>query len=95
MRIAGKLTLFKQGTGTQQDHMINKKGSVIDMINYNSHIPTPVFMSNKGYGFVCKLTKESVGFYIVLISRREHGFYRSNGIRDFTQQIYDGLGISG
>lgn len=40
------------GTGTQQDHMVNKKGSTIDLINYNTHIPTPVFMSNKGYGFV-------------------------------------------
>lgn len=40
------------GTGTQQDHQVNKKGSTIDLINFNTHIPTPVFMSNKGYGFV-------------------------------------------
>ncbi|KAK4502327.1 hypothetical protein PRZ48_005752 [Zasmidium cellare] len=40
------------GTGTQQDHMINKKGNVIDLINFNTHIPTPVFMSSRGYGFV-------------------------------------------
>ncbi|KAL1307007.1 hypothetical protein AAFC00_005636 [Neodothiora populina] len=40
------------GTGTQQDHLINKKGSVIDLINFNTHIPTPVFMSSRGYGFV-------------------------------------------
>lgn len=38
--------------GTQQDHLINKKGNVIDMINFNTHIPTPVFMSNRGYGFI-------------------------------------------
>lgn len=38
--------------------MLNKKGSVIDMVNYNSHIPTPVFMSNKGYGFVCELQQQ-------------------------------------
>ncbi|KAJ6080596.1 hypothetical protein N7499_005470 [Penicillium canescens] len=35
------------GTGTQQDHLVNKKGLTIDLINYNTHIPTPVFMSNK------------------------------------------------
>ncbi|KAJ5259587.1 hypothetical protein N7478_012568 [Penicillium angulare] len=40
------------GTGTQQDHMVNKKGATIDLINFNTHIPTPLFMSNKGYGFV-------------------------------------------
>ncbi|KAJ6031647.1 hypothetical protein N7540_002379 [Penicillium herquei] len=40
------------GTGTQQDHMVNKKGSTIDLINFNTHIPTPVFMSNKGYAFI-------------------------------------------
>ncbi|KAG9560050.1 glycoside hydrolase family 31 protein, partial [Aureobasidium melanogenum] len=40
------------GTGTQQDHMVNKKGAVIDLINFNTHIPTPMFMSSRGYGFV-------------------------------------------
>ncbi|KAJ5948390.1 hypothetical protein N7466_001405 [Penicillium verhagenii] len=40
------------GTGTQQDHQVNKKGSTIDLINFNTHIPTPVFMSNRGYGFI-------------------------------------------
>lgn len=40
------------GTGTQQDHLLNKKGNVIDLINFNTHIPTPVFMSSKGYGFI-------------------------------------------
>ncbi|KAF3020833.1 hypothetical protein E8E15_006911 [Penicillium rubens] len=40
------------GTGTQQDHLVNKKGLTIDLINFNTHIPTPVFMSNKGYGFI-------------------------------------------
>ncbi|PYH41772.1 uncharacterized protein BP01DRAFT_426123 [Aspergillus saccharolyticus JOP 1030-1] len=40
------------GTGTQQDHRINKKGSVIDLVNFNTYIPTPIFVSNKGYAFV-------------------------------------------
>jgi alpha-D-xyloside xylohydrolase len=40
-------------TGTQgNDHLVNKKGQVIDLINFNTHVPTPVFMSSKGYGFV-------------------------------------------
>ncbi|KAF7596790.1 hypothetical protein BBP40_012389 [Aspergillus hancockii] len=46
------------GTGTQQDHLVNKKGSVIDLINFNTHIPTPVFMSNKGYGFVWNMASQ-------------------------------------
>ncbi|PKX97921.1 glycosyl hydrolase, family 31 [Aspergillus novofumigatus IBT 16806] len=46
------------GTGTQQDHMVNKKGSVIDLINFNTHIPTPVFVSNKGYGFVWNMASQ-------------------------------------
>ncbi|KAJ8483389.1 hypothetical protein ONZ45_g14620 [Pleurotus djamor] len=40
------------GAGQQaccKDHSVNKKGQVIDLINYNSHVPLPVFMSNKGY----------------------------------------------
>ncbi|KAK5718232.1 hypothetical protein LTR17_015750 [Elasticomyces elasticus] len=51
------------GTGTQQDHAINKKGSsstypstmqghVIDLLNWNTHISAPLFMSNRGYGFI-------------------------------------------
>ncbi|KAJ5771635.1 hypothetical protein N7520_002164 [Penicillium odoratum] len=40
------------GTGMQQDHMVNKKGQTIDFINFNSHVPIPVFMSSKGYAFV-------------------------------------------
>ena len=40
------------GTGTQTDHLVNKKGSVIDMVNFNTHIPTPVFMSSRGYAFI-------------------------------------------
>lgn len=32
--------------------MINKKGNVIDLINFNTHIPTPVYMSSRGYGFI-------------------------------------------
>ncbi|KAE8154103.1 glycosyl hydrolases family 31-domain-containing protein [Aspergillus avenaceus] len=46
------------GTGTQQDHMVNKKGTVIDLINFNTHIPTPVYMSNKGYGFVWNMASQ-------------------------------------
>jgi len=40
------------GTGTQQDHLVNKKGNVIDLVNFNTHIPTPMFMSSRGYGFI-------------------------------------------
>lgn len=40
------------GMGHQQDHLVNKKGNVIDLINFNTHVPTPVFMSSRGYGFV-------------------------------------------
>jgi alpha-D-xyloside xylohydrolase len=40
------------GTGTQQDHCVNKKGMVIDLVNFNTHVPTPLFMSSRGYGFV-------------------------------------------
>ncbi|KAK4892740.1 hypothetical protein LTR27_008839 [Elasticomyces elasticus] len=46
------------GTGTQQDHMINKKGQTIDLINFNTHVPTPVFMSSRGYGFVWNSASE-------------------------------------
>ncbi|PWY72942.1 alpha-xylosidase [Aspergillus heteromorphus CBS 117.55] len=46
------------GTGTQQDHMVNKKGSVIDLINFNTHIPTPVFVSSKGYAFIWNMPSE-------------------------------------
>lgn len=40
------------GTGTQQDHMTNKKGQTVDLIGFNTHIPVPLFMSSRGYGFV-------------------------------------------
>ncbi|OBT76320.1 hypothetical protein VF21_03303 [Pseudogymnoascus sp. 05NY08] len=33
----------------QQDHMVNKKGQTIDFLNFNSHVPTPVFMSKGDY----------------------------------------------
>jgi alpha-D-xyloside xylohydrolase len=33
--------------------MINKKkGWTIDLLNFNTHIPTPIFMSSKGYGLI-------------------------------------------
>jgi alpha-D-xyloside xylohydrolase len=38
------------GTGQQaccKDHSINKKGQVVDMYNFNSHVTLPVYMSNK------------------------------------------------
>ena len=38
------------GTGQQAcctDHTVNKKGQVVDLINYNSHVTLPVYMSNK------------------------------------------------
>ncbi|KAI3613081.1 glycoside hydrolase family 31 [Moniliophthora roreri] len=40
------------GAGQQaccDDNSVNKKGQVIDLINYNSHVTLPVYMSNKGY----------------------------------------------
>ncbi|KII91682.1 glycoside hydrolase family 31 protein [Plicaturopsis crispa FD-325 SS-3] len=40
------------GTGQQaccNDNSVNKKGQVVDLINWNSHVTLPVFMSNKGY----------------------------------------------
>lgn len=40
------------GTGQQTDHLVNKKGQSIDLINFNTHIPTPVFMSSRGYAFI-------------------------------------------
>lgn len=38
------------GTGQQaccDDNSVNKKGQVVDLINYNSHVTLPVYMSNK------------------------------------------------
>lgn len=38
------------GTGQQAccgDHTVNKKGQVVDLINFNSHVTLPVYMSNK------------------------------------------------
>ncbi|KAJ3731546.1 glycoside hydrolase family 31 protein [Lentinula guzmanii] len=40
------------GAGQQAcclDHSVNKKGQVVDLINFNSHVTLPVYMSNKGY----------------------------------------------
>ncbi|KAF5350612.1 hypothetical protein D9756_008631 [Leucocoprinus leucothites] len=40
------------GTGQHaccKDHSVNKKGQVVDLFNYNSHVTLPVWMSNKGY----------------------------------------------
>ncbi|KAG7448767.1 glycoside hydrolase family 31 protein [Guyanagaster necrorhizus] len=40
------------GVGQQAccgDDSVNKKGQVIDLINFNSQVPIPVYMSNKGY----------------------------------------------
>ncbi len=38
------------GAGQQaccKDHSVNKKGQVVDLINYNSHVTLPVWVSNK------------------------------------------------
>lgn len=48
------------GTGTQADHMVNKKGQTIDLINFNTHIPTPMFMSSKGYAFIWNSAAEGL-----------------------------------
>ncbi|KAK7461907.1 hypothetical protein VKT23_008338 [Stygiomarasmius scandens] len=40
------------GVGQQaccKDNSVNKKGQVVDLINWNSHVTMPVYMSNKGY----------------------------------------------
>ncbi|KIJ30929.1 glycoside hydrolase family 31 protein [Sphaerobolus stellatus SS14] len=40
------------GAGQQaccKDHTVNKKGQVYDLINFNSNVPIPVYMSSKGY----------------------------------------------
>ncbi|TFK31775.1 glycoside hydrolase family 31 protein [Crucibulum laeve] len=40
------------GAGQQaccNDHSVNKKGQVVDLINFNSHVTLPVWMSSKGY----------------------------------------------
>lgn len=40
------------GAGQQaccKDHSVNKKGQVVDLINFNSHVTLPIYMSNKGY----------------------------------------------
>ncbi|RAL08014.1 uncharacterized protein BO97DRAFT_227994 [Aspergillus homomorphus CBS 101889] len=66
------------GTGTQQDHRINKKGSVIDLINFNTYIPTPVFVSNKGYGFVWNMPAEG---------RMEFGTLRTKFVAESTTLV--------
>lgn len=38
--------------------MINKKGNTIDLVNFNTHVPTPLFMSSRGYGFVWNSASE-------------------------------------
>ncbi|KAG5653177.1 hypothetical protein H0H81_001894 [Sphagnurus paluster] len=38
------------GAGQQaccKDHSVNKKGQVVDLINFNSHVTLPIYMSNK------------------------------------------------
>jgi alpha-D-xyloside xylohydrolase len=40
------------GLGQQhccKDHTVNKKGQVVDLLNFNSQVPLPVYMSSKGY----------------------------------------------
>ncbi|KAF9011728.1 glycoside hydrolase family 31 protein [Cyathus striatus] len=40
------------GAGQQAccaDHSVNKKGQVVDLVNWNSHVTLPVWMSSKGY----------------------------------------------
>lgn len=50
------------GTGQQaccNDHSVNKKGQVVDLINYNSHVTLPVYMSNKVHrSFECDMSKQ-------------------------------------
>ncbi|EIM87213.1 glycoside hydrolase family 31 protein [Stereum hirsutum FP-91666 SS1] len=40
------------GAGQQaccRDESVNKKGSTVDLLNFNSQVPIPMFMSDKGY----------------------------------------------
>ncbi|KAL9052775.1 MAG: hypothetical protein Q9162_005195 [Coniocarpon cinnabarinum] len=66
------------GTGTQADHAVNKKGQVIDLINFNTHIPTPVFMSSKSYALVWNSAAEG---------RMEFGSQRTRITSDSTTLV--------
>ena len=66
------------GTGTQQDHAVNKKGQVIDLINFNTHIPTPMFMSSKGYAMIWNSASEG---------RMEFGTQRTRITSDSTTVV--------
>lgn len=66
------------GTGTQQDALVNKKGSTTDMINFNANIPTPVFMSSKGYAFIWNCASQG---------RMEFGPYRNRITADSTTLV--------
>ena len=50
------------GAGQQaccMDHTVNKKGQVVDLINYNSHVTLPVYMSNKVTAFALTRRRQS------------------------------------
>ena len=51
------------GTGQQaccNDNSVNKKGQIVDLFNYNSHVTLPVWMSNK----VCISSRNLAGLNI-------------------------------
>jgi alpha-D-xyloside xylohydrolase len=66
------------GTGMQTDHMVNKKGQTIDLLNFNSHLPTPVYMSSKGYAFIWNSAAEG---------RMEFGPLRTRFTSDVTTLV--------
>lgn len=58
--------------------MVNKKGQTIDLKNFNSYIPTPLFMSNRGYGFIWNSPAEG---------RMEYGTVRTRITSDSTTVV--------
>ncbi|KAF5392803.1 hypothetical protein D9757_000927 [Collybiopsis confluens] len=64
------------GAGQQAcciDNTVNKKGQVVDLINYNSHVTLPVYMSNKGYLHYFNMPSQG---------RLEFGTYRTRHVSD-------------
>ncbi|TFY80519.1 hypothetical protein EWM64_g3490 [Hericium alpestre] len=64
------------GVGQQaccRDSTVNKKGQVVDLLNFNSQVPIPVFMSSKGYLIFFKYPGQG---------RMEFGQYRTRFVAE-------------
>lgn len=78
------------GAGQQaccKDHTVNKKGQVVDLINYNSHVTLPVYMSNKvGCSAVCHL------LYQLMFGWGRRGIFSSSIclVKDDSVRAYQG-----